>query len=196
MKQALKSDNIKIVSLDWLNKAFSAKTKPSEKSYLMDSSPSKDDSKPPAGKKRGRAAKPDADDAEEIDDEDEEKPAPKKRGRSAAATKVKSEEPEEDAKPKKKGRVAVKVKAEEPEDDEEEDKKKKKPAKKAGRTAKVKAEPKEEEEDEEEKEEGEVEGKVFKDGQKASSKNLNVPVDEGCNLGGVWRVHIDDEGTM
>ena len=196
VESALKNKSIKIVNIEWLNKAFGAKTKPAEKAYLLSSSSTKADATDGAGKKRGRgkAAKDEPEDEDEDDEEEEDKkPAPKKRGRAA---KPKSEEPEEDddsAKPapKNRGRVAVKVKSEEP--DEEDDKK---PApKKRGRAAKVKDEPKDEP-DEIEEEEEEPESKDFKDGQKASSKNINVPVDEMFSMAGTWKVHIDDDGTI
>ncbi|MCJ1473966.1 hypothetical protein MMC13_002622 [Lambiella insularis] len=38
--------------------------------------------------------------------------------------------------------------------------------------------------------------KKQKDGQKAKSGNLNIPVDEGCGLGGSSKVYIDGDGTI
>ncbi|KAL9116416.1 MAG: hypothetical protein Q9187_007060, partial [Circinaria calcarea] len=38
--------------------------------------------------------------------------------------------------------------------------------------------------------------KKQKDSQKAKSTNLNIPIDEGCNLKGSHRVHIDGDGTI
>ena len=38
--------------------------------------------------------------------------------------------------------------------------------------------------------------KKQKDGQKAKSGSLQIPVDEGCSLAGSYRVYIDDSGII
>ncbi|KAL4889345.1 poly polymerase [Aspergillus ambiguus] len=44
--------------------------------------------------------------------------------------------------------------------------------------------------------EGDTANKKPKDGQKSSSKSLNVPVDEGCYMSAYRSVHIDDSGVI
>ena len=148
-----------ILSMEWLLESDEAKYKQDESEYLFSSiiasDTERDDQENGKVKKHDRAAKV-KDESPEVEDEEENDRA-KKRGR---ALKVKDESPE--------------VK-----DEEGNDK-----AKKRGRAPKVKDESLKVEDDVKNEDDEYPPAKRQKDGQKARSKNVNIPVDEGCPLQG------------
>ena len=148
-----------ILSMEWLLESDEAKYKQDESEYLFSSiivsDTERDDQENGKVKKHDRAAEV-KDESPEVEDE-EENDRVKKRGR---ALKVKDESPEVT-------------------DEEENDK-----VKKRGRAPNVKDESLKVEDEVKNEDDEYPPAKRQKDDQKARSKNVNLPVDEGCPLQG------------